>query len=641
MTAFMAVTLASTAPLETKQECAAKERALISLLQSNAPPADKAAACKKLTVYGTKDAVPALAVLLYDPSLASWARIPLEAIPGSAPDAALRKAMGKLDGRLLVGTINSIGVRRDPKAVSGLIKHLHDNDPEVASAAAIALGRIGGSKAAKALRQSLTQAPTDVRSAVAQGCVLCAEKFCSSGKPTEAVKLYDAVRVAPVPKQRVLEATRGAILARGPQGLPLLLEQLRSPDRDLFRIGLSTARELPGVEVTQALAAELGQSSPDRQPMLLLAISDRTDAVALATVMNAAKAGPTKLRLVAVGALDRQGNIASVPVLLQAATSGEPDLTSAALGALTRLPGSDVDADLVARLNQSSGKTRQALLELAGRRRLESALPVIVTCTEDSDTGIRRAAVQTIVAIGDDKQMAALVRLLQPQLAAEERADVETALIAIGSRTGARAVPSLLPLAQNTDSTLRIVALHGLASAGGPDALTAVKTAVQDTDENVRDEAVRTLATWPNNWPEDSAVAAPLLDLAKYSKKNSHQVLGLRGYLQYLQGDKQLKDDQKVTGVRDVLPLIKRPEEQRLAIGVVSAIPTPAGLALLVEFTSDAATADDACSAIVKLAGDKAAAIPKEARRQALQKVAEKSTQDGTKHKAEDILKGL
>jgi hypothetical protein len=136
-------------------------------------------------------------------------------------------------------------------------------------------------------------------------------------------------------------------------------------------------------------------------------------------------------------------------------------------------------------------------------------------------------------------------------------------------------------------------------------------------------------------------VAEPLLDLAKYSKKTSHQVLGLRGYLQYLQGAKQLKDDERVANVKDMLPLIKRPEEQRLVIGVVGAIPTPGGLALLVDFTSDAAIADDACSAIIKLAGDKGSAIPKEARQQALQKVVEKSTQDGTKKKAEEILKGM
>ncbi len=254
--------------------------------------------------------------------------------------------MGKLQGKLLVGVINSIGVRRDPKAVSGLVKKLKDADPEVASAAAVALGRIGGAKAAKALNQSLADAPAAVRPAIAEGCILCAERFLAQGKSADAVKLYDAVRAANVPRQKMLEATRGAILARQSAGLPLLLEQLRSPDKALFGIGLRTARELPGRDVTEALAAELPRTSPERQSFLLLALADRSDDAVLPAVMAAAGSGPQKLRLTAVGILDRLGNPASVPVLLAAAADSDADLAQAALAALARLSGNDVDADL-------------------------------------------------------------------------------------------------------------------------------------------------------------------------------------------------------------------------------------------------------------------------------------------------------
>src|SRR5208283_5312486 len=144
------------------------------------------------------------------------------------------------------GVINSIAVRRDHKAVSGLVKKLKSSDPWVASAAAVALGRIGGTKAAKALTESLTTAPEAVCTDVAQGCILCAESLIAQGKRLEAVKLYDAVRVANVPWNRQLEAIRGAILARQSAGLPLLLTQLRWPDKAMFGVGLSTARELPG-----------------------------------------------------------------------------------------------------------------------------------------------------------------------------------------------------------------------------------------------------------------------------------------------------------------------------------------------------------------------------------------------------------
>src|SRR6267378_66109 len=365
-----------------------KERNLIAILQSDAPPQDKAIPCKQLAIYGTKDAVPALAALLSNPDLASWARIALEAIPDPEVDDALRTAMGKLQGNLLVGVINSIGYRRDAKAVNGLVKKLKDPDSEVASAAGVALGHIGGATAAKALTKAMGGAPEAGRPALAQGSILCAEKLFTEGKHADAIRLYDQIRKADVPKQRVLEATRGAILARGSAGVPLLLEQLRSPDKGFLAIGLRTARELPGREVTEALTAELHRASPDRQAFLLLAVGDRKDDAVLHTVLAAARSGSPKLRLVAVGILDRQGNIAGVPVLLDAAASGDAELEQAALAAIARLPGNKVDADLLARIPQSSGKLRQALIELAGQRRIEPALPAIVQSTEDADAGV-------------------------------------------------------------------------------------------------------------------------------------------------------------------------------------------------------------------------------------------------------------
>ena len=67
------------------------EQQLIEQLRT-APPEGKAVACKQLSIYGGKSAVPELAKLLSEKELASWARIALEAIPDSSADAALVEA---------------------------------------------------------------------------------------------------------------------------------------------------------------------------------------------------------------------------------------------------------------------------------------------------------------------------------------------------------------------------------------------------------------------------------------------------------------------------------------------------------------------------------------------------------------------
>ncbi|MEN6424700.1 MAG: hypothetical protein ABFE13_05020, partial [Phycisphaerales bacterium] len=171
--------------------------------------------------------------------------------------------------------------------------------------------------------------------------------------------------------------------------------------------------------------------------------------------------------------------------------------------------------------------------------------------------------------------------------------------------------------------------------------LAAVKAAIGDKDEAVQDEAVRTLSTWPNNWPGDAAAAEVLLALAKTDKKVSHQVLGLRGYLQYIRGAEALAGDQKLARVKDLLGLIQRSEEKRLAVSVVGGVPAAGAFDLLTTLSAVPAVTEEACSAMLNLVGRNIQGVGKEQRQKVLQTVAEKTKNAGTKKKAEDMLKSL
>lgn len=614
---------------------------LIGVLKSNAPKGDKAMACKRLAIYGTEEAVPALAPLLADGELSSWTRIALEAIPGPAADGALREALGKLEGRLLVGTINSIGVRRDKRAVGALAQKLDASNADVASAAAVALGHIGGPDAVKALEPRLANAPGGVRSAVAEGYILCAEGYLAEGESAQAVKLYDKVLAADVPEQRHLEAIRGAILARGSGGIPLLIEQLKSNDTEQVGIGLRTARELPGQDVTEALAAELDRLPVDRRPLLLVALADRKDAAVLPTVLQAAQNDPKELRITAIGLLIRLGDVSCVPALLEAVATGDAELEEVAKETLVRLPGKEVDAALLRRLSQAKGKMRQTLIELAGQRQMEGALPAVVQSLADEDAGVRGAAVEAVGALGRGQEAADLVGVLQKTSDSSARASIEKALLAVTGRGGVKCIPHLRPLMQSSDDQLHMIGLHALAIAGGSEALAAVESAVAGEAGAVQDEAVRILSTWPNNWPDDADAGQALLTLARGGEKMSHKVLGLRGYLQYVRGSKNLAGSQKVARVESLLPLIERPEEERLAIAALGEAVDPGALELLTRFAQDGGVAEEAYSAIVNLTSQDGLGLTESQRREALETVAKKSNNDRTKRRARQILNKL
>jgi hypothetical protein len=233
--------------------------------------------------------------LLADEQLASWARIALQAIPDPAADEALRQALNQLQGRLLIGVINTIAVRRDAQAADGLVQRLKDPDIEVAAAAAVALGRVGGPAAAKALEASLADAPIASARPWPRAASCTPRSSKPTAMPTRRQEWFDAVRQADVPKQRIVEATRGAILARGTEGTPLLLEQLLAGQGPLCHRA-AHARELAGREVTEALAAELPQMTLERQALLLLVLADRGDTAALPAVLAATRSSSEAVR---------------------------------------------------------------------------------------------------------------------------------------------------------------------------------------------------------------------------------------------------------------------------------------------------------------------------------------------------------
>ena len=81
--------------------------------------------------------------------------------------------------------------------------------------------------------------------------------------------------------------------------------------------------------------------------------------------------------------------------------------------------------------------------------------------------------------MGGTSQVNDLVQLLSNAQNDKQRQDIEAALLAISGRLGKDCAQALVPLTHNPDSAVRKVALHALASAGGPDALAAVKMAVR------------------------------------------------------------------------------------------------------------------------------------------------------------------
>jgi hypothetical protein len=128
-------------------------------------------------------------------------------------DDALRAALPKLKGALLAGAVNSVGRRRDAKAVPVLTKLMYASDVEVAKAAAAALGLISGPRATASLQAGLKGTKGAVRAAVADASLVCAEGLLAQNARSQALALYDTLTRPGVPKPVRLGAMRAIISA--------------------------------------------------------------------------------------------------------------------------------------------------------------------------------------------------------------------------------------------------------------------------------------------------------------------------------------------------------------------------------------------------------------------------------------------
>jgi HEAT repeat protein len=584
-----------------------KERELIALLRSESPPAEKAIACKLLAIHGSAESVPDLARLLENEQLASWARIALEVIPGPETDAALRQATNSITGTLLVGTINSIGVRRDKDAVELLTARLQDPDSEVASAAAVALGRIGNPAAAQALRPLIATAPANVRSAVAEGAVLCAERFLADGKRDDAIALYDQVRQADVPRQRIVEATRGAILARQPDaGIALLIEQLNSKDPALFQIGLTTAREFPGSAIDKALADELSRTVPERAPLVIMAMADRKETVVLSAILNAVGQGPKSVRLAAIGALGRVGNDSCVPRLLVVGIESDDEIAETAKRALSELQGTSVDEAIVSRLPKAEGKLYPLLIEIVGQRRI-SAVPELQKALDHSDKTVRSAALKSLGATVPPASLSVLVdQVVKPRHAEDTDAAKQALMVASIRMPDREACAAELTTAlERSPVPTKTALLQILGAVGGTNALKAVGASAKSSEPELQDAASRLLGEWM------TIDAAPvLLDLANTAPEDKYKVRALRGYIRIAR-QFIMPIPERVQMCRLALEATSNIGEQKLVLEVLKRYPSLDSLKLAFTLAREVPELKDdahqAATAIVQKLGDKGA----------------------------------
>ncbi len=563
---------------------------LYAVLRSDASRLKKIEACKKLGAIGTADSVPALADLLADPRLSHAARIGLEAIPDPRAAAALRDAVPKLKGELLIGVLNSLGARRDPLAVSVMDNLLKSEDTQVASAAAFALGRIASESATEALLAALPSVGNETRAAIGKSGLIAAQQCIRDDHRTAAADICRTIMMVKVPEHIRLAAAQGVLLS-GTTIDADLLSGLMSQDANSFVMALTIAREVPGEAITNALRAQMPHATIGQQVLLIAALGDREDNAAMPTVLAATESANATLRAAAISALAHFRHDAVRTRLLDLACGSNAQTAQVACKAIAQLDDPDMDAMILKELKGADMATRIALYRLIGRRQIIDGLDALLHGVEAEDVAERVAALEALGSTIPANQLSVLTTRLVTKTTPEELEAARLALLASCVRlsdaeTCAKEIVVCLP--RTTGSAhLQLYELLGLV--GGTTALEAVTEAAKNPDPELQETITRVLGQWMT--PD----AAPLLlDIAKKQGEEKYRIRALRGYIRILR-QFDMPHAQRIEMCRKAMPLAKRPSERLLMLDALLRVPSRESLSLALTQLDNAEVSHRAC----------------------------------------------
>jgi HEAT repeat protein len=587
----------------------------IAILQSDRSLAEKDAACARLKWIGNASCVPALAQLLTDDQLSHSARYALESMPGPAAETALLQALGKTSGSNQIGIIDSLAVRRDPSAVPALGRLLSGTEINAACAAAMALGRIGGPQALKALRAVWSDSASGaLHEAEVDGLLACADQLLTEGRDSDALKIFKRLYDMGKTDGTRQAAFRGMILASGPRGISIMADAIAGNDGASQGAALQVAAQINGSEATRALANLLPKVRMPVQIALLECLDQRADPSALQAVAQMAGSTDPDVRLAAIRALGDLGDGSVAGLLAEKAALATGAEKSAARQALLDLRRGPVTPGLLAAFATAAPAVKQELIRAIGSRGDMSAVPRLLELARGPDDGLRSSSVHALALLAGPAQLPDLVQLVVLATSEDARSEAADALSSacqrIESRSGHCDVGELAKAVQSGPLEARLALLPVCSGLAEAPVRGALRAALEDADARVREAALRALCD-----TRDGELLPDLLKGATSASDQKLRLLAIRGCVRLTTQEESVKlsNGQKVNALKAILYTPLAPAERRLVLSGLGAIPDSRSLTLAAAMLHDSSVKAEATQAVIQLADVLSTNHPEEA----------------------------
>lgn len=572
----------------TKRDVA---RRLAAVLDSDATLDAKQFVCRQLWIVGGDAEVSALAPLLERDETADMARYALQRIDGDKAAKALRSALDNTTGALRIGIVNSIGARRDAKAVDALSNLFTNTDAGTSVAAASALGKIGGKPSAAAIAVALPGTDGAVRTALLDAYLEAADDARARGRLAHAAEMYRNVMRDTVPTAPIHTAAFiGLLQTLGDDGIHEVTAALRS-DGPLAASALAFVQRIEGKNATAAFVQVLPELDQDDQVLLIHALANRGDRSALDAVRNLAETSEGPVQTAAVRALGHLGDESVVLMLAELAAHAEDERAAAASESLASIPDPAVDRRIQNIIHRQPPPVMLELIAALEARNTAAAAPDLMKLTTHDNDRIRSAAYASLGQLAQPDRLGELIDLLSKAKNEDDRAALQDSIVNVALKVDdpeKRDDTILRKFNESENAADKAALLMALSQLGVESSLAYLRSETQSTTPEIQDAAVRAIASWPNDQAADDA-----LYLIKTTNDETHRLLSFRGYIRMLRMSSDRDAAESLERLAEAAKLAKSDDEKKLVLAGVSDLPDRAALDLVNTFAGNPALAEE------------------------------------------------
>ncbi|MDR2346272.1 MAG: DUF1080 domain-containing protein [Planctomycetaceae bacterium] len=498
---------------------------------------DASQAVFRLTQIGTDAAVPELKKLLSCGELNTNVRTALINI-GDAGIIALRESLNSIEGKSLIGVIESIGSVRDEKSVVQLIKLTQNSNDTVAKSAILALGKIASVSSISALKSILQTRNSQFRLESANALLIASERVLDTKDNKTAIEIYSLLfRYKEF--QTVWSAAVQSYLLLNPQpqdALQLFKELLISEDEIEFRTASFVAVRIESPQVSKLILENLSQFPNNKKAILIEILGIRKERSALPVLIEIASSSSedVTVKTSAIKALGEIGDMIGIETIFNAINSSEKTVSKAGKESLAKLQGSEFNVTIIKNLDAKNKILRLTALKIIEERRIAEAINKVKILFDDSDIEIKSAAYrafsQIIVATAADLEP--LLYLLQKSDNSEEEKNaLKDALRTVCRKIQTRdeSVNVIEKFKNINDIENKKFLLDLLFLIGNNNSCKVTAEFARSNNNEIADHATMLLGKWI------SSEAAPfLIDLAENHPSEKYRVRTLSGYIRII-----------------------------------------------------------------------------------------------------------